>query len=141
MLTSDHQTMPMTAANLQKVEETIGAVDGVFLAGDLVNVPDRASEWFDDSRGNAFFPCLQGRANYRLEWQGQSTLYRGGAIIQHAPLFTAIGNHEVMGRFSHTASLQDQFNSPAPPPWPFRSITLRSSSSIPRTMKLYAVSG
>lgn len=114
LLTSDHQTMPMTAANLQKVEETLGRVDAVLLAGDLVNIPDRASEWFDDRRGNAFFPCLQGRAHYRLEQQGQHTLYRGGAIIQHAPLFTAIGNHEVMGRFSHTASLQDQFNSPRP---------------------------
>lgn len=114
LLTSDHQTLPMTAANLQKVKETIGQVDGVFLAGDLVNVPDRASEWFDDSRGNAFFPCLQGRASYSLQRQGQTSFYRGGAIIQHAPLFTALGNHEVMGRFSHTAPLNDQFNSPRP---------------------------
>ncbi|MFM6897888.1 MAG: fibronectin type III domain-containing protein, partial [Microcystis panniformis] len=53
LLTSDHQLMPMTAANLQKVSETIGQIDAVFLAGDLVNIPDRASEWFDDSRGGA----------------------------------------------------------------------------------------
>ena len=105
LLTSDHQLKPMTAANLQKVVETIGRVDGVFLAGDLVNIPDRASEWFDDDRGGAFFPALQGRANYQLG----DTIYRGGEIIQYAPLFTALGNHEVMGRFSTTKPLKEQF--------------------------------
>ncbi|MDJ0578123.1 MAG: fibronectin type III domain-containing protein, partial [Xenococcaceae cyanobacterium MO_234.B1] len=105
LLTSDHQLKPMTAANLQKVVETIGRVDAVFFAGDLVNIPDRASEWFDDDRGGAFFPVLQGRANYQLG----DTIYQGGEIIQYAPLFTALGNHEVMGRFSPTKSLKDQF--------------------------------
>jgi hypothetical protein len=114
LLTSDHQLMPMTAANLQKVEETIGKVDAVFLAGDLVNIPDRASEWFDDKRGGAFFPCLQGRASYELEYNGTKTVYRGGEIIQHAPLFTAIGNHEVMGRYSQTSSLKQQFEDAVP---------------------------
>ncbi|XWK91412.1 MAG: metallophosphoesterase family protein [Phormidium sp.] len=109
LLTSDHQLMPMTAANLQKLTETIGVVDAVFFAGDLVNVPDRASEWFDDNRGNAFFPCLQGKANSKLEKNGISTIYKGGEIIQHAPLFPAIGNHEVMGRFSLESSLSEQF--------------------------------
>ncbi|MCM1983911.1 metallophosphoesterase family protein [Lyngbya confervoides] len=110
LLTSDHQLKPMTPANLQKVVETVGQVDAVFFAGDLVNIPDRASEWFDDRRGNAFFPTLQGRAHFKLG----STLYRGGAIIQSAPLFPAIGNHEVMGRFSKTLSLADQFNDAVP---------------------------
>jgi len=115
LLTSDHQAMPMTAANLQKVEETVGQVDGVLLAGDLVNIPDRASEWFDDRRGNGFFPCLQGRADYALEKDGAPTVrYRGGELIQHAPLFPAVGNHEVMGRFSLAAPLNDQFNDPVP---------------------------
>ncbi len=114
LLTSDHQNMPMTATNLQKVTETMGQVDAVFLAGDLVNIPDRASEWFDDSRGNGFFPCLQGRAGFPLEREGQITRYRGGEIIQHAPLFPALGNHEVMGRFSQTAPLNDQYNQPHP---------------------------
>ncbi|MEO1403908.1 MAG: fibronectin type III domain-containing protein, partial [Cyanobacteria bacterium J06635_1] len=114
LLTSDHQLMPMTAANLQKVEETIGQVDAVFLAGDLVNIPDRASEWFDDARGGAFFPCLQGRASYALEKEGQTTTYRGGQLIQNAPLFPAVGNHEVMGRYSDTLPLGDQFNDPVP---------------------------
>lgn len=114
LLTSDHQLMPMTAANLQKVEETIGQVDGIFLAGDLVNIPDRASEWFDDTRGGAFFPCLQGRGNYTLEKDGTRTVYKGGQLIQNAPLFTALGNHEVMGRYSTTTGLNDQFNDPVP---------------------------
>ncbi len=114
LLTSDHQLMPMVAANLQKVTETIGELDGVFLAGDLINIPDRASEWFDDSRGNAFFPCLQGKANYTLERNGISTVYQGGEIIQHTPLYPAIGNHEVMGRFSASTPLNQQFNDPIP---------------------------
>ena len=110
LLTSDHQLMPMTAANLQKVVETVGTIDAVFLAGDLVNIPDRASEWFDDSRGGAFFPGLQGRASYQLE----DTIYQGGEIIQYAPLFPAIGNHEVMGRFSTTKALKEQFYDAVP---------------------------
>ncbi|MGF1524672.1 MAG: metallophosphoesterase [Leptolyngbyaceae cyanobacterium] len=114
LLTSDHQQMPMTAANLQKVEEHIGQVDAVFLAGDLVNIPDRASEWFDDAEGGAFFPALQGRASYRLEKEGRTTTYEGGQIIQEAPLFPATGNHEVMGRFSEVVPLNDQFNDPVP---------------------------
>ena len=114
LLTSDHQMMPMVAANLQKVAETVGRVDAVFMAGDLINIPDRASEWFDDNRGGAFFPCLQGRASYDLEKQGTQTRYRGGQLIQHAPLFPAIGNHEVMGRRLATDSLNEQYNDPVP---------------------------
>ncbi|MEA5580350.1 metallophosphoesterase [Nodularia harveyana UHCC-0300] len=114
LLTSDHQLKPMTAANLQKVVETVGQVDGVWFAGDLVNVSDRASEWFDDSRGGAFFPGLQGRANYEITQNGITTTYTGGEIIQHAPMFTAIGNHEVMGRFERTSSLNNEFNDPIP---------------------------
>ncbi|HEY9889902.1 MAG TPA: metallophosphoesterase, partial [Candidatus Obscuribacterales bacterium] len=114
LLTSDHQSKPMTAANLQKVAETVGVVDAIFMAGDLVNVPDRASEWFDDAAGAAFFPALQGRARYDLTAAGQTTRYRGGQLIQHAPLFPAIGNHEVMGRFSTVTPLGQQFNDPVP---------------------------
>jgi hypothetical protein len=114
LLTSDHQLMPMVAANLEKVVETVGRVDAIFFAGDLVNVPDRASEWFDDSRGGAFFPCLQGRANYTLEKEGKPAVYRGGELIQHAPLFPTIGNHEVMGRFSQEKALNQQFDASFP---------------------------
>ncbi|NJL23435.1 MAG: metallophosphoesterase [Leptolyngbyaceae cyanobacterium SM1_3_5] len=111
LLTSDHQLMPLTPVNLQKVTETIDRIDAVFLAGDLVNIPDRASEWFDDNRGGAFFPSLQGRANYKHPIGGQ---YRGGEIIQNAPLFAAVGNHEVMGRYSTEAGLDEQYNDPHP---------------------------
>ncbi|MGK7948590.1 MAG: metallophosphoesterase [Xenococcaceae cyanobacterium] len=114
LLTSDHQLMPMTAANLQKVVETVGKVDAVFMAGDLVNIPDRASEWFDDNRGGAFFPALQGKAKYHLNKSGIEVIYHGGEIIQHAPLFPAIGNHEVMGRVSPTLPLKQQFNDAIP---------------------------
>ncbi len=114
LLTSDHQLKPMTAANLQKVVETIDNLDGIFLAGDLINIPDRASEWFDDNRGGAFFPLLQGRGNYQLEKNGITTTYRGGKLIQNIPLFPAIGNHEVMGQFSTEIELNEQFNHPFP---------------------------
>ena len=114
LLTSDHQLMPMTAANLQKVAKTIDRIDAVFVAGDLVNIPDRASEWFDDSRGGAFFPALQGKAKYKLNKNGLDIIYRGGELIQHAPLFPAIGNHEVMGRFSDTDPLKQQFYNAVP---------------------------
>jgi Calcineurin-like phosphoesterase len=114
LLTSDHQLMPMTAANLQKVAETMGRVDGIFMAGDLINIADRASEWFDDNRGRAFFPCLQGRGFSELDKNGIKTVYTGGELIQHAPLFPAIGNHEIMGRFAKASTLNDQFNDSFP---------------------------
>lgn len=113
LMTSDHQLKPNTPANQQMVEETIGRVDAVFFAGDLVNIPDRASEWFDDERGFAFFPGLQGKASYVDTKSGEPITYRGGEIIQHAPLFPAIGNHEVMGRVSD-GSLGAEFNDPKP---------------------------
>ncbi len=109
LLTSDHQLKPMVAANLQKVVETIGEVDAIFFAGDLVNIPDRASEWFDDQDGGAFFPCLQGLANYTIENEETKTVYHGGQLIQSAPLFPTIGNHEVMGRWSENKRLSQQF--------------------------------
>ncbi|MBR8836341.1 MAG: metallophosphoesterase family protein [Stigonema ocellatum SAG 48.90 = DSM 106950] len=113
LLTSDHQLKPMVAANLQKVVETVGRVDAVWFAGDLANIPDRASEWFDDNRGGAFFPCLQGRGNYEMDNNGIKTIYTGGEIIQHAPMFTCVGNHEVMGRITHE-SLNHEFNDTIP---------------------------
>lgn len=114
LLTSDHQLKPMTAANLQKVVETVGVVDAVWFAGDLVNVPDRASEWFDDLRGNAFFPGLQGRAQYTMEYNGEKLTYTGGKIIQNAPLFPCVGNHEIMGRYTGNISLNQEFNDTIP---------------------------
>jgi len=114
LLTSDHQLKPMTAVNLQKVKETVGDIDAVFMAGDLVNIPDRASEWFDDNRGAAFFPALQGRANYEIDKKGVKTVYTGGTLIQNAPIFTALGNHEVMGRRGKSDSLGGEYNDPIP---------------------------
>ena len=114
LLTSDHQLMPLVPANLQKVAETVGQVDAVFFAGDLVNHPDRASEWFDDARGRAFFPSLQGTTQATLEKVGTATTYRGGELIQHAPLYPIVGNHEVMGRYSTTDGINAQFSNTLP---------------------------
>ncbi|MFG1952713.1 metallophosphoesterase family protein [Micromonospora sp. NPDC048830] len=111
LLTSDHQLKAMTPANLEKVAETAGVrLDGVLVAGDLVNVPDRASEWFDSTSGLAFFAGLTGRASRTIAGR----TYRGAPLIQHSPIFPAIGNHEVMGRWSDTAGLDAQFNDPQP---------------------------
>ena len=122
LLTSDHQLTAMTTTNLQMVARVTGGVDAVFFAGDLQNVPDRASGWFDDNRGGAFFPALQGRASFELETkraQGDrypvsKQTYSGGELIQHAPIFPVIGNHEVMGRFKPENSLNSQLSDPHP---------------------------
>ncbi|MFG6444155.1 metallophosphoesterase family protein [Microbacterium sp. P06] len=111
LLTSDHQAMANTPANLQKAAETIGEIDAVFLAGDLANQPDRASEWFDDTRGSAFLSTLQGNGG-RLSTGGQE--FVGGEIIQNAPLYPAIGNHEVQGRMDGAATIGGGYGMPVP---------------------------
>jgi hypothetical protein len=111
LLTSDHQLRPMALANLEKVAETAGyELDGVLGAGDLVNVPDRASDWFDTASGTAFFAAMTGRGAGTIAGRG----YRGAPILPHTPIFPAIGNHEVMGRWSETDSLRSQFNDAVP---------------------------
>lgn len=124
LFTSDHQLKANTPANLQMVEMVAGeaGIDAVFFPGDLQNIPDRASEWFDDNRGWAFFPGLQGDGGYTLErtrTEGDiqfttTRTYVGGEIIQHAPLFPAVGNHETMGRFNTGNDLGAQYNDPQP---------------------------
>ena len=105
LLTSDHQLMPMVAANIHQAIAIYGQFDGVFHAGDMVNVPDRASEWFDDRRGRSFFPVLQGRASVQLGGK----IYHGAPVLQSTPMFPCPGNHEVMGRNSASKSLHLQF--------------------------------
>jgi hypothetical protein len=59
-----------------------------------VNVPDRASEWFDHGGGwCGFFPAMQGRASVTIAGRQ----WRGAPILQRVPLYPAIGNHEVTG--------------------------------------------
>lgn len=48
LLTSDQQERYNTLANYQKVYETAPDLDAIFFAGDLVNHPRRATEWFDN---------------------------------------------------------------------------------------------
>ncbi|WP_323750520.1 fibronectin type III domain-containing protein [Marinobacter sp.] len=115
LLTSDMQSKVNAPANYQRVVDTVGVPDAVFFAGDFVNVPDRASEWFDQAKEGApaFFPSLQGRAQQLMP----DAPYAGGEILQHAPLFGAIGNHEVMGRYLPEAegyTLNGAYNDPQP---------------------------
>lgn len=107
LFTSDHQGKPMVAANLQKVKETVPEIDAIFFAGDCVDHADKASEWFAE---NGFFACLQGKARKSLN----ASIYTGGELLQSAPLFCAIGNHEVMGRWKEGKSLDEQFRDPYP---------------------------
>jgi len=104
LLTSDHQNNAMCSANMQKLVETVGTVDAVLFPGDFVSQPNRASEWFDrvGGGGNAnfpgnpsFFQSLQGTAR---RWNPGSP-YTGGAVLQHAPLYGSLGNHEYPGRW------------------------------------------
>ncbi|MGO1886073.1 MAG: hypothetical protein ACTH3G_12020, partial [Citricoccus sp.] len=111
LLTSDHQAKDNTPANLEWAETVIGDIDAVFMAGDLANVPDRASEWFDSENGLAFFRGLQGNAGFEAP-NGET--YDGGQILQYAPIYTAIGNHEVQGRIDGMDSLDESFNFPVP---------------------------
>ena len=74
LLTSDHQNLPMVAANLQQVDSSIGKLDAVLFAGDTVLVPDRAAEWFGDaSHGLYLSYFVQGEDIKRVHLARQST--------------------------------------------------------------------
>ncbi|MEM6500228.1 MAG: metallophosphoesterase [Cyanobacteria bacterium P01_C01_bin.89] len=129
LLTSDHQMMPMVPQTLHHAAQLFEKFDAVFYAGDMVNVPDRCSEWFDDRRGRSFFPCFQGRAIAQKPSENQSsfeidptidriisdevnTQHAGGKILQNTPIFTCIGNHEVMATTGGSDGLSGQFPIP-----------------------------
>lgn len=95
LLTSDHQLGASVPGAMEQATVTAGAFDAVLYAGDFVNVPDRASEWFDDARGSAFFPSMQG-------------------ILPSTPIFPVVGNHEVQGRREEGAMLAESFESALP---------------------------
>lgn len=133
LFSSDHQLKPMVAANLQKVKEVIPDIDAVFFAGDCVNHPDQGSEWFGK---NGFFECLQGKAEKELN----GIIYAGAKILQSAPIFCAIGNHEVMGRWNEGKSLDQQYNDPYPTgDNTFNSDSYEEIFSLPGNKKYYAV--
>lgn len=108
LLTSDHQVKDMVAANIQKVYETVGNIDAIFMNGDLVDVTDRAYDWF--YKDNAFFKCLTGTAQSKIN----GVDYCGAPLIQQAPMYTSIGNHDVMGVYDNKTALSTQFNEPRP---------------------------
>ena len=110
LLTSDGQLKDMVAANLQMAEQSVGHIDAVFYAGDLVNIPDQADEWFNMGNPNTFFSLMQGNGKKELN---QET-YHGAAILQEAPMYAAVGNHEFMGRYSDAYDIGLQFNDVMP---------------------------
>lgn len=109
LLTSDLQTRHLCVANFQKVFETAGQVDAVLVNGDIPNVADRAYDWFDGKA--AFFPVLQGKTAHTI---GGIT-YHGGPLIQYAPVYASVGNHDVVGRYSEAEPLNARLNSTAKP--------------------------
>lgn len=108
LLTSDHQIKKMCAANIEKVLDTVGRVDAVWCAGDIVDVSDRAYDWF--YADNAFIRVMTGKAESNVNGK----VYKGAPILQYAPIYTAIGNHDVMGVYSADGDLSVQFNGPIP---------------------------
>jgi hypothetical protein len=104
LLTSDHQNNPMCSANMEEFTQKVGIVDAVFFAGDFVSQPNRASEWFDRVGGNgnsnfagnpSFFQSFQGTAH---RWNPGAP-YAGAQVLQYAPLYGCLGNHEYPGRW------------------------------------------
>lgn len=103
LLTSDFQQKPNALAAYQRAAEILPDLDGVLFAGDLVQHPRRASDWVSGHVAGAraadprpaFFDALQGRYRDVLP----DAPFAGGALLQSAPLFPAVGNHEVSGRF------------------------------------------
>lgn len=111
LLTSDQQEKFNTLANYQTVATMFPKLDAVFFAGDLVNHPRRASEWFDNvlpewldnplSASPSFFPAMQGT----FQQQVPTSPFCGGQILQNTPIFPAVANHEVSGRYRPNAVL------------------------------------
>lgn len=124
LLTSDLQGKPMCAANFEKAYETVGDVDAILANGDIVDVIDRAYDWF--YADNAFFKVMTGKAEDKLG----GVTYKGGAFLQNAPIYAALGNHDYMGRMSNTAPLSEQFNDPAPDD--FNRITWEEVFTMPK---------
>lgn len=121
LLSSDQQERFNSAANYQVVAEMFPDLDAVFFAGDLVNHPRRAAEWFDNfksewrdrptSASPAFFPVLQGTFGDQVP----ASPWKGGEIMQNVPLFPSIGNHETSGRFRPTeVNINTMFGDPQP---------------------------
>ena len=109
LLTSDIQDKNLCAANFQKVYETVGNVDAIFVNGDIPFAADRAYDWFDGE--NAFFKVLQGTASHFIN----EVPYCGGVLMQNAPTYAAIGNHDIMGNYNTFSSLHAQFSNAAKP--------------------------
>lgn len=136
LLTSDHQIKPMTAANIDKVYESVGNVDAIFFNGDLVDVIDSAYDWF--YADNAFWRVMTGTASSDVNGKP----YNGAALVQEAPIYTTMGNHDVMGVYDDITPLDEQFNNPKP--YDFNITTYTEMFELPESLdgseKYYAAS-
>lgn len=109
LLTSDHQVSPLAAAGMTVAAQQ-GPFDAVLMAGDLVSMPNRGTDWFDNVNGSSFFPVMQGLGAARLG----ETLWTGGEILQQTPLIAVPGNHEFSGGLRHGALIGETFNETQP---------------------------
>jgi len=107
LLTSDLQIKDMCAANIEKAHGVEGYFDAVWVDGDIVDVIDRAYDWF--YADNAFYRVMTGTASDEINGQ----VYEGAPILQTTPIYTSIGNHDVMGVYDNRRDLSMQFNYPA----------------------------
>lgn len=109
LLTSDIQCKNMVAANMRKLYELIGPVDAVLADGDIVDRGDAYVDWFSSEM--SYFRVLQGQTSHEVG----GVAYQGAPLLQNAPSYTAIGNHEVMGVYQGgAATLSTEFNDPKP---------------------------
>jgi hypothetical protein len=114
LLTSDHQLGPAAAATLTRIGQTVGVrLDGILLAGDMINTADRASDWFDEAGGAAFFATMTGRGAQ----ESGGRLWPGAPLLQHTPLYPTLGNHEVMGDRPDLDTLVGQRDQVLPGKW------------------------
>lgn len=112
LLTSDIQKKNMVAANMQMLYKKFGAVDAVFANGDIVDRGDAYEDWF--SHECSYFRVMQGKTSHVVS-KKTNIAYTGAPLLQQAPSYAAIGNHETMGVYKGDASgntLNSEFNNP-----------------------------
>lgn len=119
LLTSDIQRKKMVPANMQKLHELFPQIDVVLANGDIVDRGDGFEDWFSDVKDNqcSYFGVYQGTEQHVVN----GNTYSGAPLLQNAPSYTAIGNHETMGVYTgaiaedgKTDVLSSEFNNPKP---------------------------
>lgn len=99
LVTSDAQSMPLTAAAIEAASRLAGSLDFILFPGDLADRPFVPGDWWiPDGLGagskessSGFFPVFQG---FAVTSEGVPS---GAPLLQETPMYAAIGNHDVEG--------------------------------------------